>query len=340
VEIAESLLSPPPGIGRGLVAADPDLSFIRRFAAYRAPLRFHVADPANRCDAFAVSPGMVMAVVDVGCKNEFSSRLSGQDIVEFHFRLSGSLVLAGDWGEVSVGEASCLLWYQPVGCDDVAERLGVPDEFRETWVSLYCDRAWLSALGGAPVEQLLAGLEAARVMPSAPQFRLCPQIGATVPILRDIVALECRDGIDWLHAIAKAHELLHATLRNARALIDWTPHRRPLGGRERRCVAQARGALEAGFVDPPSLGELAGRVGLSASGLCEAFHAEYGETTAGFVRRLRLEHAHALLRRTDLQVREVARLVGYRHHSTFTAAFARHFGFPPKRSRRGEPVVN
>ena len=340
MEIAESLLSPPPGVGRALVAADPEPSFIRRFAAYRDRLRFHVADPANRCDAYAVSPGMVMAVVDVGCKNEFASRLSGQDIVEFHFRLSGSLVLAGDWGEVSVGEASCLLWYQPVGCDDVAERLGVPGRFRETWVSLYCDRAWLAAVGGAHVDRLLASLASGQDNVSVPQFRLCGQIGATLPILRDIVSLECRDGIDWLYAIGKAHELLHATLRNARALSDEMPGpRRPIG-RERQSLARARAALAACVIVPPSITALARSVGINPSRLGEGFRAEYGETTSGFVRRLRLEHARALLLQTELQVREVARRAGYRHHSTFTAAFVRHFGFPPKTSRRGSPVVN
>ncbi|MEI8297954.1 MAG: AraC family transcriptional regulator [Pseudomonadota bacterium] len=338
MEIAESWLSPPAGVGAAQMPVPPDQAFMRRYAAYRDRLRFNVADPANRCDTYVVSPGMVMAVVDVGCKNEFASRLSGQDIVEFHYRLSGSLVLAGQWGEVSVGEASCLLWYQPVGCDDVAERLGVPDRLRETWVSLYCDRHWLQGVGGAEVGRLLAGLAEGHGSTATPQFRLGEQIAATLPVLRDIVGLECRDGIDWLYAIGKAHELLHVTLRNGR-LIGASPG--PVRNeRDLRRLAQVRGILDQSFVAPPTLAALARRVGLNPAKLCAGFRRHYGETTSGYVRRLRLEHAQALLSGTDLQVREIARQSGYRHHSTFTAAYRQHFGVSPKRTRHGVSQVN
>ena len=340
MEIAESLLSPPAGLGSARSPAETDPTFMRRFAAYRDRLRFHVADPANRCDTYAICPGMAMAVVDVGCRNEFASRLSGQDIVEFHYRLSGSLVLAGRWGEVSVGEASCLLWYQPVGCDDVAERLGAPGRLREKWVSLYCDRSWLRDVGGGEVEHLLAGLAEGHLASATPQFRLCSQIGATLPVLQDIVLLQCRDGIDWLYAIGKAHELLHVTLKNARALVREHKRRARLSSRDLRLLQLARARLEAGFIAPLTLKELAREVGLGAAKLCLGFRTEYGETTSQLIRRRRLEYAHLLLADTDLPVREIARRAGYQHHSTFTAAFARHFGVAPSRVRRRASAVN
>ena len=49
-----------------------------------------------------------------------------------------------------------------------------------------------------------------------------------------------------------------------------------------------------------------------------------------FIRRTKLERARELLSTTDLQIGQVAEDVGYRHHSTFTTAFAEHFGIPPK----------
>ena len=42
----------------------------------------------------------------------------------------------------------------------------------------------------------------------------------------------------------------------------------------------------------------------------------------------------ALLGSNDLQVRQIARRVGYAHHGSFTAAFTRHFGIAPKAVRR------
>jgi AraC-like DNA-binding protein len=333
-EIAESLRSRPPELGDSQALPAGERDFIRRYAAYRDRLRFRVADPANRCDTYAVSPGMAMAVVDVGCTEEFTSRLSGQDIIEFHYRLAGTLELTGSWGEVRVAEPSCLLWYQPAGCDDAAERMGRPREQRQRWVSLYCDRRWLQRIGGAAASALLAALGAEGSDPGAPQYRLCSDIGALAPILRDIVGVERCEPLDWLLAVAKSHELLHASLHSAPLLAAGRTAPARLSARDRRLVALARDVLARDPAAPPRLAELARRIGVSSAKLRAGFAAEFGESPSAFVRRRRLELARELLASTDLQVREIARRVGYRHHSTFTAAFCRELGIAPKRLRR------
>lgn len=340
LEISESLLRRPPELGGLAHAHAEELDFIRRYGAYRDRLRFRVSDPSCRCDTYAVSAGMAMAVVDVGCTAEFESRLCGQDIIEFHYRLSGSLLLAGSWGEICMREPSYLLWYQPPGCDDAAERMGLRDERRQTWVSLYCDRAWLRRIGGADAAALLDRLAAGQPTLDSPSFQVSSQIGALLPVLKDIVRIERRDSLDWLLAVAKAHELLYASLRNARTPVADQASAARLSARDRRLLALARDVLAAEFVAPPCLAALARRVGMSASRLSSGFGAEFGETMSEFVRRRRFELARELLASSDLQVREVARRVGYQHHSTFTAAFTRHFGVAPKRLRRGRCAVN
>jgi AraC-like DNA-binding protein len=340
MEISESLLRRPPELGGLTHAHDEELDFIRRYGAYRDRLRFQVSETSNRCDTYAVSAGMAMAVVDVGCTEDFESRLSGQDIIEFHYRLSGSLRLAGSWGEICVREPSCLLWYQPLGCDDAAEQMGLRDERRQTWVSLYCDRGWLRRIGGADAAALLEGLAAGESSLGSPRFQVSSQIGALLPVLKEIVRIERRDPLDWLLAVAKAHELLHASLRNAGALRAEPTVAPRLSARDRHLLALARDVLAQEFVTPPGLAALARRVGMSATRLSSGFGAEFGETMSEFVRRRRFEVARELLASSDLQVREVARRVGYQHHSTFTAAFTRHFGVAPKRLRRGCGAVN
>ncbi len=336
MEILESLLVPRRELRGCARGGDPAADFLGRYNAYRQPLRFHVDNRSNRCDAYSVSPGMVMAVVDVACTDGFESRLSGQDIVEFHFRLSGSIVLGGAWGEVCIRDPSFLLWYQPAGCDDVEERMGVRER-RERWVSLYCDRTWLGAVGGGAAAHLLDVIPPGRDTRLAPRYRVCPQIGPIVPLLKDIVSLDRHEPPDWLLAIAKAHELLFITLRHAVLLTADAESGVRLTERDIRQIALARGILATEFVTPPNLPALARRVGINTSKLCCGFKKQYGETTSEYVRRLRLELARELLGHSDLQVRQIARRTGYQHHSTFTAAFARHFGVAPKfvRSPRG-----
>jgi AraC-like DNA-binding protein len=274
-----------------------------------------------------------MTVVDVGCVARFESALCGQDIVEFHFRLSGSIELAGSWGAVRLREPACLLWYQPRGCDDASERVGDPGRSRESWVSLYCDRTTLLGMADGASHELLDVLAAPELNRSVPQFRICPRIGVMLPVLREIVRAHTADPLHWMLTTARAHELLYMTLRSAELLSGAQALTARLTPRDRRSLTLARNLLIEQYVCPPDLGVLARRVGMSPARLCSGFRRQFGLSTSEFVRRRRMEVARELLHDSDLQVRQVAHAVGYSHHSTFTAAFARHFGVAPKTLR-------
>ena len=333
-EVSETRVIAPSGL-RVLETADPlGSNFAQRYLAYRHPLQFSCGDPGNRCDTYYLSPWMVMAVVDVASLDGFDSPLKGQDILEFHYRISGAIEIAGSWGECRVREPAWLVWFQPRGCDDASERLGAAPLGRETWVSLYCDRTWL----GDVSEHAAASLDAALALPErqllAPRYRTGPHIGATIPLLRDIVRADRDDPLHWLYACTKANELLYLTLSSLSTLEPSGEVRLKLNGRDRRQLHAARDALAADFVDPPRLRDLARRAGMNYSKLCSGFRQLFGETTAEFVRRQRLEFAHELLRTSDLQVQQIAQRTGYAHHGSFTAAFTRQFGYSPKQVRR------
>jgi AraC-like DNA-binding protein len=335
IEVAETRVEVPPEIQR-LQAFDLESShFASRYLAYRRRLQFVSDDPANRCDTYYLSPWMVMTVVDVACSERFESPLRGKDIVEFHFRMSGIIELVGSWGECRLVEPSCLVWYQPNGCNDASERLGASGSGREIWVSLYCDRTWLEEMhhgaGATELESILYGDDTEAPVP---RFRANPQIGATIPILRDIVRAHRGDPLHWLYASAKASELLYATLSNVSAFARQDGRRLKLTARDRQQLHMVRDALAAECASPPSLPVLARRAGMNNSKLCFGFRLLFGETTSDFVRRQRLELARELLRISDLQVQQIAQRAGYAHHGSFTAAFTRQFGYAPKELRR------
>ena len=294
-------------------------------------MRFPAQDKSDRCDAYHVSSGMVMLIVDVACSHPFESRLSGQDIVEFHFRLSGSISIAGKWGEILVREPSCLIWYQPDGCNDAAEQVGTRGDDRETWISLYCDRTWLYERTGHYAVSLLESLEqSAGVDPDAPHYRVQPQRAETGRIIAELLRTRGDDALDCWYANAKAVELLCVALKDTQQYSSSDSSIRRASSTDLRLVRQTRQILDAQLARPPQLSALARRVGMNPTKLCALFRQCYGESVYEFVRRRRLEHAHELLSRSDLQVQQVAAAVGYRHHSTFSTAFTRHFGVAPK----------
>lgn len=109
-----------------------------------------------------------------------------------------------------------------------------------------------------------------------------------------------------------------------------------LSPREERQVHAVRQILMMHYSDPPRVEELARRVGTNAGKLARGFRTVFGESLAACSLRLRMEKAHALLRDEGVSVAEAGYAVGYQHHSSFTAAFGRYFGFPPSEvGRRG-----
>jgi len=108
-----------------------------------------------------------------------------------------------------------------------------------------------------------------------------------------------------------------------------TPPEMELGRLELKRLELARHILDQEFEDPPSLLELSRRVGLNDFKLKRGFRQAYSTTVFGYVRRLRMEKARALLESGDFNVTEAAVTTGYSCLSHFSAAFRKHFGFLP-----------
>ena len=81
--------------------------------------------------------------------------------------------------------------------------------------------------------------------------------------------------------------------------------------------------------NPPTLFELARMVGLTHAKLNRGFREIYGATVFGYLRKIRLERAKALLEKQRMNVTEAAFSVGYNSLSSFSHAFLDYFGVTP-----------
>jgi len=306
--------------------------FHARYDAYRPRLRFLTRDSSGCCESFAVDSGLVMLVMDVGLAGTTELRLRGQDIVEFHYRLSGSLELRGGWGHLQIQKPTMLLWRQPSGCDDVNEVIGRATP-RETSISLYCDPQWLADQVGARCPAVLHDFLAGAALggDQLPLYRLYGLFSQATDLLDDIVRNPFEGQLRYLYAKSKAMELLCWTLRMlaSRDAAANLPGRH--AERDRRSVLMAYEILRAEHAGTPDITRLARRVGINANKLRAGFKQEFGATVSQCLRKSRLECARRLLQNSDLPVGEIAQAVGYKHHSTFTAAFTEYFGMAPKR---------
>ena len=88
------------------------------------------------------------------------------------------------------------------------------------------------------------------------------------------------------------------------------------------------------YMEPISVEEIAGQVGLSANYVRSIFKSRQGKTIQRYLSDYRLEMACQLLRSTSATVSRVGQLVGYNNVSYFCASFQKRYGKTPSEWRR------
>jgi transcriptional regulator GlxA family with amidase domain len=103
-------------------------------------------------------------------------------------------------------------------------------------------------------------------------------------------------------------------------------------------VSRAAAFIEAHASQPVTLDQIAAAAGVSGRTLQYAFRRHFGTTPTGYLRRIRLERAHAELGDADpaagITVGAVGRRWGWASPSQFTAAYQRRFGVLPSHTLR------
>ncbi len=75
--------------------------------------------------------------------------------------------------------------------------------------------------------------------------------------------------------------------------------------------------------------------GMSNAYFYRCFRAWSGQSPVEYRNALRLSHAETMLRNTDMQVREIAEVVGFEDPFYFCRVFAKRFGTSPQKYRNG-----
>lgn len=137
----------------------------------------------------------------------------------------------------------------------------------------------------------------------------------------------------WL--AAKFEELLCV---GAQIVKDNAPSRQgrpgPKTGDSGLRLSRARTILNREYVSPPTVPELAQRVGMSETQLKSAFKSTYNSTILQYCIDKRIEAAKLLLREKNYSISEIADIIGYDDHSAFSRAFRRSSGVSPREWRR------
>ena len=131
-----------------------------------------------------------------------------------------------------------------------------------------------------------------------------------------------------LYVGAKALELAAHALAPVSPAHDSTR----LSTREIRLLHEACAILDAELRDPPTLPDLARRLGTNVTRLNQGFRMLFGQPPYAWLKTRRLERAKALIESGRMSISDVARLVGYQPQH-FATEFRNRFGISPSALR-------
>ncbi len=103
--------------------------------------------------------------------------------------------------------------------------------------------------------------------------------------------------------------------------------------RDQLDLEEVRAHIDHYFADPLSLQSVARLFLVSKEHLSRVFRKAFGTTVNDYITDRRMDKALELLRDADVEIKEVAWMVGYQDLAYFYRVFKKHFGYPPGQAR-------
>ncbi|MTW21927.1 helix-turn-helix domain-containing protein [Allochromatium palmeri] len=187
------------------------------------------------------------------------------------------------------------------------------------------------------LQAILEGLPLPRALRDLLEGRACPvvaQPGVSVNMRRILSEIRSSPYSGEMRALHLQSKFLDLIVEMVADLSDAREQTGGAGSVEQRQARMARDILMAELTDPPSVEQLARRVGLNQKRLNAVFRDLYGAGVFQCLTRWRMDEARALLTEGEVPIKQIAQRLGYAHTNNFTLAFARHVGVPPGSYRR------
>lgn len=132
-----------------------------------------------------------------------------------------------------------------------------------------------------------------------------------------------------LYLEGKVLELIALVLEQEKEIYQTRSESTSFKSEDIACLYHAKEILINNLENPPSLKDLAVKVGLNDYKLKLGFKQIFGTTAFAYLHQQRLEKARQLLAETKLSVSEIAWSVGFANRGYFAAAFKRKFSVNP-----------
>lgn len=303
---------------------DPSLKSVRS--------GFGDAPPVGRFECIPVEDGLFCSINEWRTREAMEDRLIIRNSVGLQFVQTGKVTqsLKGSKRYIHSGARVCLTTYP--GEVRQQRRYGVDLEVK--YLGAWIDPDLLIDKFGLSPDQMNEGLRGFFTGdahdPFCTSFPLPPRLWLA---LDEMFANRYTGKLRETYLSSKINELICetvATLGNRDFAAN--SNHQSLSLRTRMAVDTASLIYMQELHAPPTLDELAARVGMNRNKLNEGFQQIFGCSPHTYSKRIRMDWARRLLIDGVMETQEIGHAVGYSTQSAFSRAFSDHFGFPPSQA--------
>lgn len=258
---------------------------------------------------------------------EFPFRKNPLPCLEFTYTVSGDTVLSlrngpGDWRRIPIPGGVRFLGYNTEFSGIATANARVPIKV----FHLYITPQKLAQLMGPGNGQLVRTIIDKAGTSSNGLLNMATIDPVTASIIHQIFTRNSASSADPLFIKGKILELLAHEVE----LLCSPPHKQTLLQPDDVVKLQTAGTIMMKQMStPPTIAELARKVGLNEKKIKQGFKEFYGNTVYGFLRDHRMAQAKLMFDRDQKSVTEVACAVGYSNVSHFGVIFRHHHGIKP-----------
>jgi len=300
---------------------------------YSARVNLDAEEGTGYWEFVQLSEDLYIIATDCQYFSTHAETVLGEDFLEFHFKVSGELLMElSDDLKISIRGPSLLIYKQPKGC--VIKEWIIGDT-RESSLTLYCKKSlFTDRLGMSPaqlpgiVESFINGKN------KSIEYKIIPLNPALGFSITNLLRSNFSDKFHLIHTRAKTFDLLCDILQYlCSPNIHSNDDSKALSTYEKKRLQEARDILSTTFSPPPTIKSLAKIIGLNETKFKRGFKLLFGATIYEYGNYHRMQKALELLQTTEQSITDIAQSVGYDYQTSFTAAVKNFFGVTPKQLR-------
>ena len=253
-------------------------------------------------------------------------KLRGENWLRFHFRVKlDNSLLFGKNMQFDLSGPMAQLILMP---DDLAHTDWMMANSSMRWLSIYCRKHTLTETLGFDLDQLPTTLTNYIVGQGA-NFSIdhFSFPSAALEAINSLFSVPVSDPMKIIYTRTRTLEAICLFLEG---MIKFSQDQHIISRIDENKLFEARHIIEKDPSASLSMKMLSRQVGLNRNKLSTGFRKIFGISVFEFQRKKRLELAWNMLKDTQIPISQVALAAGYNHQSTFSAAFKKAYGIPPK----------